>query len=95
MVENEQPAVMSCSQKKYAWISEHDMLIAEVPARSLGTGNEPRHAVAMKKRVLCLYRPESVHPPSAVIAGSPGIEAADYASLDEARRIIIGFLVGF
>ena len=35
------------------------VLVAEVTQPSLGVGYEIGRAVAMKKRILCLFRPES------------------------------------
>ena len=74
------------------WLSMCDLLVAEVSVPSLGVGYELGCAVALKKPVLCLYRSEAERPLSAMIAGSPGIRTASYASLDEAQRILAGFL---
>jgi 2'-deoxynucleoside 5'-phosphate N-hydrolase len=74
------------------WLSACDLVVAEVTVPSLGVGYELGYAVAIKKPVLCLYRAESSRPLSAMIAGSPGIQTARYNSLEEARRILSGFL---
>jgi 2'-deoxynucleoside 5'-phosphate N-hydrolase len=42
-----------------AWLSACDALAAEMTAPSLGVGYELGCAVALKKPVLCLYRPVS------------------------------------
>jgi 2'-deoxynucleoside 5'-phosphate N-hydrolase len=75
-----------------AWLSRCDLLVAEVSLPSLGVGYELGQAVALKKPVLCLYRPESGRPISAMIAGSPGIRTSMYSSIDEARRILADFV---
>jgi 2'-deoxynucleoside 5'-phosphate N-hydrolase len=75
-----------------AWLSACDLLIAEVSIPSLGVGYELGRAVALKKPVLCLHKSTSERPLSAMIAGSPGIQTASYASIDDARRILADFL---
>jgi 2'-deoxynucleoside 5'-phosphate N-hydrolase len=75
-----------------AWLSACDLVVAEVSVPSLGVGYELGHAVAMNKPILCLYKPEPGRPLSAMIGGSPGIQTARYSSLDEAKRILAGFL---
>ncbi|MBN1569521.1 MAG: nucleoside 2-deoxyribosyltransferase [Acidobacteria bacterium] len=74
------------------WLSACDLLVAEVSVPSLGVGYELGCAVKMKKPVLCLYRCDSEHPLSAMIAGSPGIQTALYASIEDAKRILADFL---
>jgi len=71
-----------------AWLSACDVLVAEVSMPSLGVGYELGCAVALKKPVLCLYRPVSTRPLSAMIAGNPNIQIAEYFSIEEARSII-------
>ena len=75
-----------------AWLSECDLVVAEVTAPSLGVGYELGIAVSLNKPVLCLYRPVSEWPISAMIAGSPGIKTATYSSMDDAKRIIREFI---
>lgn len=75
-----------------AWLSACDLLVAEVSAPSLGVGYELGLAVSLKKPVLCLYRHMIERPLSAMIAGSPGIITAAYASMDEAETIIRQFI---
>jgi 2'-deoxynucleoside 5'-phosphate N-hydrolase len=75
-----------------AWLLACDLLVAEVSVPSLGVGYELGYAVALKKPILCLYKSESGRPLSAMIAGSPGIRTAAYASIEEAKRILTGFL---
>jgi 2'-deoxynucleoside 5'-phosphate N-hydrolase len=77
-----------------AWLSACDALVAEVTTPSLGVGYELGCAVALKKPVLCLYRPVSDRPVSAMIAGNPHIQVVEYTSVEEARSIIIRFMEG-
>jgi 2'-deoxynucleoside 5'-phosphate N-hydrolase len=75
-----------------AWLLACDLLVAEVSVPSLGVGYELGYAVALKKPVLCLYKSDSERPLSAMIAGNPGIQTAAYTSIDDAKRILEGFL---
>jgi len=77
-----------------AWLAGCDLLVAEVSVPSLGVGYELGYAVALKKPVLCLYKSESGRPLSAMIAGNPGIHCAVYASIEEAKDILAGFMKG-
>jgi 2'-deoxynucleoside 5'-phosphate N-hydrolase len=77
-----------------AWLKACDVLVAEVSVPSLGVGYELGQAVALKKPALCLYRAESEHSLSAMIAGSPDIQTAVYASIDDIRKILTGFIKG-
>jgi 2'-deoxynucleoside 5'-phosphate N-hydrolase len=74
------------------WLSACDLVVAEVSSPSLGVGYELGLAVSLKKPALCLYRPMMEKPLSAMIAGSPGIRTAAYASMDEAKKIIQEFI---
>lgn len=40
------------------WLESCDVVVAEVSQVSLGVGYEIGRAVAMKKRILCLFRPD-------------------------------------
>ncbi len=74
-----------------AWLFSCDLVVAEVTMPSLGVGYELGWATALKKPVLCLYRPSPELHLSAMIAGSPDIQTAVYSSLDEAKKIIEEF----
>lgn len=75
-----------------AWLTTCDLLVAEVTVPSLGVGYELGRAVALGKPVLCLHRPQPGRPLSAMVAGSPGIKTAAYTDLEEAMKIVEGFL---
>eukprot|EP00050_Salpingoeca_kvevrii_P000757 m.155205 g.155205 ORF g.155205 m.155205 type:complete len:177 (+) comp10202_c0_seq7:2039-2569(+) len=53
-----------------AWLTESDVVVAEVTQPSLGVGYELGRAVEMKRRVVCLFRPASGRSLSAMIAGA-------------------------
>jgi 2'-deoxynucleoside 5'-phosphate N-hydrolase len=77
-----------------AWLLVCDLLVAEVSVPSLGVGYEIGHAVALKKPVVCLHQAQSGLRLSAMIAGSPGLQVAEYTSIDDAKRILDGFVKG-
>lgn len=74
------------------WLRQADAIIAEVTTPSLGVGYEIAKAEEWGKPVLALYRPQPGRKLSAMIAGSPAINACEYASLDEAADAIEAFL---
>lgn len=75
-----------------AWLTSCDLVVAEVTTPSLGVGYELGWATVLKKPVLCLHRILFGRPLSAMIGGSPGIQATAYSSLDEAKRIMEEFI---
>jgi 2'-deoxynucleoside 5'-phosphate N-hydrolase len=79
-------------ERDMAWLSSCDLVVAEVTSPSLGVGYELGWAAALKKPVLCLHRTISGRPLSAMIAGSPGIQTAAYASMEEAATIMEEFI---
>jgi len=86
------PDDRSIHDRDMAWLAAADLLVAEVTMPSLGVGYELGRAIEMGKPVLCLHRPRVGIPLSAMVAGSPGIETAAYADLDEAMKIFREFL---
>jgi len=75
-----------------AWLQSADVLVAEVTSVSMGVGYEIGRSVESGKKVLCLFRPESGKNLSAMIAGCPDLELANYRNLNEAKLAIDGFL---
>ncbi len=75
-----------------AWITEADVLVAEVTTASLGVGFEIGVAThALKKPVLCLYRPSEGRSLSAMIAGCDLVTNVNYQTLDEIKVIFDRF----
>jgi len=74
------------------WLQSADVLVAEVTTVSIGVGYEIGRAVESGKKVLCLFRPESGKNLSAMIAGCPNLELANYRNREEAKLAIKEFL---
>jgi nucleoside 2-deoxyribosyltransferase len=74
------------------WLQSSDVLVAEVTSVSMGVGYEIGRAVESRKKVLCLFRPESGKNLSAMIAGCPDLVLVNYKNLDEVKLAIGGFL---
>ncbi|XP_077341592.1 5-hydroxymethyl-dUMP N-hydrolase-like [Lithobates pipiens] len=52
------------------WLQQADVVVAEVTQPSLGVGYELGRAVAMNKKILCLFRPSCGRVLSAMIRGA-------------------------
>ena len=74
------------------WLQSSDVLVAEVTSVSMGVGYEIGRAVESGKRILCLFRPGSGRNLSAMIAGCPNLELANYQKLEESKVAISEFL---
>ena len=74
------------------WITECDVMIAEVSTPSLGVGYEIRDALNKNKKVLCLYLPQENKKLSAMIAGNINIENQPYTNINEAKHAIDEFI---
>lgn len=70
------------------WLQSADYLVAEVTTVSMGVGYEIGRAVESGKKVLCLHRSVNNKKLSAMIAGCPALELADYRDFEEAKKII-------
>ncbi|KAM8779663.1 5-hydroxymethyl-dUMP N-hydrolase [Rhynchonycteris naso] len=57
-------------ERDLAWLQQADLVVAEVTQPSLGVGYELGRAVALNKRILCLFRPKSGRVLSAMIRGA-------------------------
>lgn len=75
------------------WLTQSDVIVAEVTAPSLGVGYEIRSAVELKKKVLCLYRPQKDKRLSAMISGCSELTIGNYHQLNEAMEIIDNFFL--
>lgn len=89
---NDGPGDRYIHDRDMAWLESCDLVVAEVTIPSLGVGYELGRAVAMGKPVLCLRRKTEEKRLSAMIAGSPGIQTAEYSSLSNAETIMERFL---
>ncbi|KAG5831620.1 hypothetical protein ANANG_G00305630 [Anguilla anguilla] len=75
------------------WLVAADVIVAEVTQPSLGVGYELGRAVAMHKKILCLFRPSSGRVLSAMIRGADGdsassaLQVRDYSE-DEVETVL-------
>ena len=76
-----------------AWLSEADVLVAEVTTPSLGVGYEIGKATEWGTPVLCLFRPGKGFVLSALIAASKNVTVRTYESTAELTAIFDQFLV--
>jgi 2'-deoxynucleoside 5'-phosphate N-hydrolase len=79
-------------ERDMAWLTESDVVIAEVTTPSLGVGYELGRAVEMGKPILVLYRRSADKRLSGMISGSPSIITVVYGEIDEAKIWIDGFI---
>jgi nucleoside 2-deoxyribosyltransferase len=75
------------------WLTQSDVIVAEVTSPSLGVGYEIRAAIKLNKKVLCLYRPHENKRLSAMISGSSEVVVKNYQQLNEAIEIIDNFFL--
>ena len=81
-------------QSAMSLLQRADVVVAEVTVASHGVGYEIGRAVAMNKRVLCLYRPQEGKLLSAMIRGldnGSNMRAIDYTP-QQAEQIFTDFL---
>jgi len=74
------------------WISESDIIVAEVTTPSLGVGYEIGRALENDKKILCLHQKQEGKRLSAMIAGCTGIEVGEYENIEEAKKIVDSFM---
>ncbi|PIK60185.1 putative 2'-deoxynucleoside 5'-phosphate N-hydrolase 1 [Apostichopus japonicus] len=81
----ENPSEKHIHDRDCDWLQESDVVVAEVTQTSLGVGYEIGRAVAMNKKILCLYRPTEGKSLSAMIRGADNGKTflvKDYAEKD-------------
>merc|ERR1712179_734712 len=77
-----------------AMLEESKVIVAEVTQPSLGVGYELGRAVAMGKRILCLYRPQENKLLSAMIRGAhndASFTVVDYKDMKDVPAILKKF----
>ena len=74
-------------ERDVAWLRESDYLVAEVTVPSLGVGYEIGRAAEWGKPVLCLFRPSSGRPLSAMIRGSDRLRLHEYEDAAELEEV--------
>lgn len=73
------------------WLTQSEVVVAEVTAPSLGVGYELRAAFELDKKILCLFRQQKDKNLSAMISGNSEITLGKYNKIDEAFKVIDGF----
>jgi nucleoside 2-deoxyribosyltransferase len=79
--------------RDYRWLTEADLVIAEITNSSLGVGAEIADAVNLGIPVLGLYKQEFEHQISAYIRGKPGVVCRAYSDEEELKDVIRVFLL--
>jgi 2'-deoxynucleoside 5'-phosphate N-hydrolase len=81
-------------ERDVRWISECDLLLAEVSTPSHGVGYEIGYALSLEKQVLCLYR--KGRKVSKMILGNPHpqLTVHAYESPDQAVHLLNSYLAG-
>lgn len=78
-------------ERDLAWLTESDMVIAEVTIPSLGVGYEIGKAESLGKRVLCLYRPSAKKRLSSMIRGNEKLIVKEYQTIEDLEKIFADF----
>jgi len=81
-------------ERDYAWLKAADLVVAEVTTPSLGVGYEIAQAVALGKKVYCLFRPHEGVRLSAMISGCPALTIYPYRQPAEAEAWLLGLFNG-
>jgi len=79
-------------KRDIGWLSECDVVIAEVTIPSLGVGYELGKAEVMRKPVLCLFNPSKGRRLSAMISGNKEFRVITYIKLEQAFLAIEQFI---
>lgn len=78
--------------RDYRWLTEADLVIAEITNPSLGVGAEIADAVHLGIPVLCVYKRECEQQISAYIRGKAGVVSRAYSDHEELQEIIMEFV---
>jgi nucleoside 2-deoxyribosyltransferase len=78
-------------QRDMDWVSQADVVVAEVTTPSLGVGYELGKAEGMDKPLLCLYRPTEGKRLSGMITGNPSFLVREYQDILEIPTILTEF----
>lgn len=89
-----EPSDQEIHDQDMEWLHEADILIGEVTNPSHGVGYEIGRAVALDKKVFCLYRQQKNKSVSAMIIGSPSTECYEYSTIKEAQSLIKEIFIG-
>ncbi|MCE9643137.1 MAG: nucleoside 2-deoxyribosyltransferase [Candidatus Andersenbacteria bacterium] len=76
-----------------AWVTQADVIVAEVTQPSLGVGYEIGRAEDMGKKILCLYRENTERTLSAMIRGNNKLNVKNYKTIEDIRPILEQFFI--
>jgi nucleoside 2-deoxyribosyltransferase len=79
-------------RKDIEWLSEADLVVAEVTTPSLGVGYEIGLAESLGKPILCLFNNTKGKMLSAMVSGNPHILLRHYTESKEAEYFIDDFI---
>jgi 2'-deoxynucleoside 5'-phosphate N-hydrolase len=74
-----------------AWLTEADVVVAEITTPSLGVGYELGYAEALRKKVLCIYRKSEGRKISSMIVGDNFFATQVYKDLADLDEIFENF----
>jgi nucleoside 2-deoxyribosyltransferase len=86
------PSDQRIYERDMDWLTEADLVVAEVSTPSLGVGYELGRAASLGKPSLCLYREQEGRRLSAMISGNPHLVVVHYQTVAEALSHIHSFL---
>jgi 2'-deoxynucleoside 5'-phosphate N-hydrolase len=79
-------------KRDIAWLTESDVVVAEVTTPSLGVGYELAKAEELKKKIICLFRTQENKCLSGMIDGNSYFNVKEYTTIDDAKKILESFL---
>lgn len=69
-------------------LNKCDIVVADVTVPSLGVGYEIAYAENIKKKIICLYKPDPSRELSAMIKGNPNLKLFEYNDSVEISSIL-------
>ena len=78
-------------RRDMAWLSEADVLVAEITSPSIGVGYEIARAEDLRKPILCLYRSQPDRKVS-IIVGDKYLRMVEYKDVDDIKTAIDEFM---
>ena len=79
-------------ERDVEWLKLSDVMVADVMMPSLGVGYEIGFAETLGIPILCLFNPKYKKALSAMVSGNKKLICKEYNTLNEAKRILDGFL---
>lgn len=70
-------------ERDVQWVHDADVIVAEVTTPSLGVGYEIGLAEQLRKKIICLYRPQSDRKLSAMLLGNGKLTVVEYKGVSD------------